>query len=91
MKKYILILFLLFSNYAMSEDINIKMLNRLDKESMVFSEKIVNVNVGDTVFWEATDKGHNVEFIKNGVPEGVEKFKSKLNEDVSYEFTIPGI
>jgi hypothetical protein len=22
---------------------------------------------------------------------GVEKFKSKLNEDVSYEFTIPGI
>ena len=83
--------FLLFSNYAMSEDINIKMLNRLDKESMVFSEKIVNVNVGDTVFWEATDKGHNVEFIKNGVPEGVEKFKSKLNEDVSYEFTIPGI
>ena len=32
MKKYILILFLLFSNYAMSEDINIKMLNSLDKE-----------------------------------------------------------
>ena len=91
MKKYILILFLIFSNYAMSEDINIKMLNRLDKESMVFSEKIVKINVGDSVFWEATDKGHNVEFIKGGVPEGVEKFKSKLNEDVSYEFTIPGI
>ena len=91
MKKYILILFLLFSNYAMSEDINIKMLNRLDKESMVFSEKIVNVNVGDKVFWEATDKGHNVEFIKGGVPDGVEKFKSRLNEDVSYEFIIPGI
>ena len=92
MKKYILILFLLFSNYAMSEDINIKMLNRLDKESMVFSEKIVNVNVGDTVFWEATDKGHNVQFIsKNGVPEGVEKFKSKINKDTEYTFTIPGI
>ena len=27
MKKYILILFLIFSNYAMSEEINIKMLN----------------------------------------------------------------
>jgi len=91
MKKYILIFFLLFSNYAMSEDINIKMLNRLDKESMVYSKKIININVGDKVFWEAADKGHNVEFIKNGVPEGVEKFKSKLNEDVSYEFTIPGI
>ena len=82
---------LLWSTVALSNDVTVKMLNRLDKESMVFSEKIVNVNVGDTVFWEATDKGHNVEFIKNGVPEGVEKFKSKLNEDVSYEFTVPGI
>ena len=91
MKKYILIFFLLFSNYAMSEDINIKMLNKLDKERMVYSEKIININVGDKVFWESTDKGHNVEFIKGGVPEGVEKFKSKLNEDVSYEFTISGI
>ncbi len=90
--KYILITIgLLWSTVALSDEVSVKMLNRLDKESMVFSEKIVNVNVGDTVFWEATDKGHNVEFIKNGVPEGVEKFKSKLNEDVSYEFTIPGI
>ncbi len=84
MKKYILILFLLFSNYAMSEDINIKMLNKLDKERMVYSEKIIYINVGDKVFWESTDKGHNVEFIKDGVPEGVERFKSKLNEDVSW-------
>ena len=91
MKKYILILFLIFSNYAMSEEINIKMLNKLDKERMVYSEKVININVGDKVFWEATDKGHNVEFIKGGVPDGVEKFKSRLNEDVSYEFIIPGI
>ena len=82
---------LLWSTVALSNDVTVKMLNRLDKESMVFSEKIVNVNVGDKVFWEATDKGHNVEFIKGGVPDGVEKFKSRLNEDVSYEFTIPGI
>ena len=91
MKKYILILFLIFSNYAMSEEINIKMLNKLDKERMVYSKKIININVGDKVFWESTDKGHNVEFIKGGVPDGVEKFKSRLNEDVSYEFTIQGI
>ena len=75
----------------MGQDINIKMLNKLDKELMVFSKKIVNINVGDTVFWEATDKGHNVEFIKNGVPEGVERFKSKLNKDVRYKFVVPGI
>ena len=90
--KYILITIgLLWSTVALSDEVSVKMLNRLDKESMVFSEKIVKINVGDSVFWEATDKGHNVEFIKGGVPEGVEKFKSRLNEDVSYEFTIPGI
>ena len=49
---------------------------------MVFSQEIVRINPGDTVFWKATDKGHNVEFIsKNGVPEGVGKFKSKINKD----------
>jgi pseudoazurin len=68
-----------------------EMLNRLDKESMVFSNNIVNVNVGETVFWKATDRGHNVEFIKNGIPKGVEKFRSKLSEDTQYKFEIPGI
>ena len=58
---------------------------------MVFSKKIVRVNIGDTVQWKATDKGHNVEFIKNAIPEGVENFKSKYNIDVEYKFTIPGI
>lgn len=91
MKKYILIIFFLFSNYAMSETINIKMLNKLGKERMVYSEKIVRINIGDEIFWESTDKGHNVEFIKGGVPEGVELFKSKIDEDVTYKFTIPGI
>ncbi len=91
MKKALIIFILFFSSNVMSEEINIKMLNKLDKELMVFSKKIVNIDVGDTVFWEASDKGHNVEFIKNGVPEGVERFKSKLNKDVRYKFTIPGI
>lgn len=91
MKKYILIIFFLFSNYAMSETINIKMLNKLGKERMVYSEKIVRINVGDEIFWKSTDKGHNVEFIKGGVPEGLEIFKSKIDEDVTYKFNIPGI
>ena len=68
------------------------MLNRLNKESMVFEPKIVRVNVGDTVLWKATDKGHNVEFIKKGgAPEGVKKFKSKLSKDTKYKFEVPGI
>ena len=35
-------------------DVTIEMLNKLGKESMVYSQKIVKVNSGDTVFWKAT-------------------------------------
>ena len=76
---------------AYSADVNIDMLNRLDKEINVYSKKIVKVNVGDTIFWKSVNPGHNVEFIKGGVPEGVEKFKSAYNKDVKYTFTTPGI
>ena len=92
MKKILLItlLFLLPFN-VFAADQTIEMLNKQGKESMVYSQKIVRVNVGDTVFWKSTDKGHNVEFIRGGVPEGVDKFKTKYNVDVEYKFTIPGI
>ena len=91
-KLFLIIFFsLLYSGFAIAADQTVEMLNRLNKESMVFEPKIVRVNVGDKVKWKATDKGHNVEFIKNGVPEGVDKFKSKYNKDTEYKFTIPGI
>ena len=61
------------------------------EENNVYSKKIVNVDVGDTVNWKSVNPGHNVEFIKGGIPEGVEKFKSKYNKDTSYTFKTPGI
>ena len=87
---FIPLLFILPFN-VFAADQTIEMLNKQGKESMVYSQKIVRVNVGDTVFWKSTDKGHNVEFIRGGVPEGVDKFKTKYNVDVEYKFTIPGI
>ena len=76
---------------SFAADATVEMLNKQGKESMVFSQKIVKINVGDKVFWKATNKGHNVEFIKGGVPEGVGKFKSKFNKDVEFKFDVPGI
>ncbi len=90
--KIILVFFaLILPTSLLAEDVTIEMLNKLDGENMVFSKKIVKIDVGDTVFWKSTDPGHNVEFIKKGVPEGVEKFKSKVGKDTEYNFTIPGI
>ena len=93
MKKiFIYFLFVLFANNVSAADVTIEMLNKVDNRSMVFNAEIVKVDIGDTVFWKSIDKGHNVEFIsKNGVPDGVEKFKSKVNKDAEFTFTIPGI
>ena len=76
-----------FNSYA--ETIEIDMLNKLEKEKMVYSIKIARVDIGDTIIWKSVDKGHNVEFVE--MPEGVEKFKSKLSKDAEYKFDIPGI
>ena len=91
LKILLLVTLFFLPNLAMAADVTIEMLNKQGKESMVYSQKIVNVNVGDTVFWKATTKGHNVQFMKGGVPDGVEKFKSKMNKDTEYTFTVPGI
>ena len=92
--KFLSIILLIFtlSKTALAEDVTVEMLNKLDKRSMVYSEEIVRIDVGDTVIWKSTDPGHNVEFIsKNGVPDGVEKFKSKVGKDAEFTFSIPGI
>jgi len=80
-----------FSTPASAENQTIEMLNKLGKETMVYSKKVVKVDIGDTVFWKSTKPGHNVEFIKGGVPEGVGKFRSALSKDTEYKFEVPGI
>ena len=91
--KSLIILFILFffTSSSFAADVTIEMLNKLGKESMVYSKKVVKIDVGDTIFWKATNPGHNVEFIKGGIPKGVEKFKTKFNKDAEYTFTVPGI
>ena len=93
MKRIILIITFIsvFLNPAHSADQNIDMLNKSGREINVYSKKIVNVEVGDTVFWKSVNPGHNVEFIKGGVPAGVEKFKSSYSKDTQYTFKTPGI
>ena len=91
MRYFLILIITLWTGLSYAAEIEVEMLNKLNNEYMVYSKKIVKINIGDTVFWKATDSSHNVEFIKGAVPEGVETFKSKLNKDVQYKFKIPGI
>ena len=79
----------LFSTHAVAENYTVDMLNKLGKERMVYSEKVLSIKVNDEITWKSVDKGHNVEFI--GMPKGVSKYKSKISKDAKYTFTQPGI
>ena len=77
------------SSLAIAQNYTIDMLNKLGKERMVFSKKIISINLSDDISWKSVDKGHNVEFI--GMPNGVKKYKSKISKDANFKFTKPGI
>ena len=65
------------------------MLNKdANGNKMVFSEQIIMVDVGDTVTWLPTSKGHNVEMIAS--PNRL-KYKSKPNKKAEITFDTPGI
>ena len=84
------LLFVMITTSVYAEDITIEMLNKRDDGAkMVYSEDITRVNVGDTITWVPTSKGHNVQFVS--VPDGVEKIKSKMNAEVSFTFEQEGV
>ena len=76
---------------ALAADTTVEMLNKRDDGAkMVYSEDITRIDVGDTVTWVPTSKGHNVEFIAG--PDGWKApRKSKLNKEVEMTFDTPGV
>jgi len=81
----------LFATSAYAEDMTIEMLNKRDDGAkMVYSEDIARIDVGDTITWVPTQKGHNVEFIAG--PDGWKApKKSKLSKEVAITFDTPGV
>ena len=79
----------LMSAPALAADMTIEMLNKdADGNKMGYSEEIARVDVGDTITWVPTDKGHNVEMIAS--PNDM-KLKSKNGKEVQGTFDVPGI
>jgi len=81
----------LLSTPALAVDTTVEMLNKRDDGAkMVYSQDITRIDVGDTVTWVPTSKGHNVEFIAG--PDGWKApKKSKNNKEVSITFDAPGV
>jgi pseudoazurin len=76
---------------ALAADYEVHMLNKGVAGTMVFEPAFVQAQPGDTVTFIPTDKGHNVEAIKDMLPEGVEIFKSKINETYTLTVDVPGV
>lgn len=85
------VLALMLTGAAQAADHQVKMLNKGEKGSMVFEPDFVVAAPGDTVTFVPTDKSHNAESIKGMLPEGVEPFKGKTNEQVVVTLGADGV
>ena len=91
MLRILFIFIIFFTSPILANTFSIDMLNvRSDGQSMVYSEDVLKVEVGDTVVWKPKDKGHNVEFIIG--PDAIElPKKSRINQEFTYTFEKSGI
>lgn len=76
---------------ASAADVEVQMLNKGESGVMVFEPSLVQVQPGDTVHFVATDKSHDVESVKGMLPDGVEPFKGKMNENFDLTVTEEGV
>ena len=84
-------LMLALSGTAFAAEHEVHMLNKGEAGMMVFEPAFVKAEPGDVIHFIPTDKSHNVEAIKEILPEGVETFKSKINEEYTLTVTEPGL
>ena len=76
---------------ASAAEHEVKMLNKGEKGAMVFEPDFLEVEVGDTVKFLVVDKGHDAQAIKGMFPEGVEEFKGKINQEVTFTVEKEGV
>lgn len=60
------------------------------KEKMVYVPDLIRANPGDTIRFISSNPGHNIQSMKDMLPEGVEKFKSTIGEDYDLVLSVEG-
>ena len=76
---------------ALAANVDVQLLNKGDMGSMVFQPDLVKIASGDTVTFQPTDKGHNVETIAGMLPAGATAFKGDTSKALTETFTVPGV
>ncbi|MFZ7091278.1 pseudoazurin [Primorskyibacter sp. 2E233] len=76
---------------ASAETFEVHMLNKGEAGAMVFEPAYVHAAVGDVIHFVPVDKGHNVESIDDMLPDGVEEFKTKFNEEFELAVDQEGV
>lgn len=75
--------FALFSLPALGAEIEVKMLNKgSDGQAMVFEPAAIKAAPGDVIKFVVVDKGHDAASVKGMLPDGVEEFKGKMNQEL---------
>ena len=85
------VLLLALAGTGFAAEHEVKMLNKGESGMMVFEPAYIRAEPGDVVRFVPTDKSHNAESIKDILPEGVEAFKSKINDEFELTVTVPGL
>nr|WP_314261111.1 pseudoazurin [uncultured Devosia sp.] len=76
---------------AYAANFEVHMLNKGEQGAMVFEPAGLRIAPGDTVTFIPTDKGHNVESMKEVMPDGAEAFKGGMGKEVVVTFTQEGL
>ena len=96
MKKFILLMTTVLLGFSVSlvgaAEIEVKMLNKdADDNKMVFEPMLIMAEKGDTVTFLPTEKGHMAASMKGMLPEGIKKFKGKINKKISVVVSEDGL
>lgn len=89
MKKILMTALMALSTTAFAANYEVKMLDNGKDGGMVFEPGFLKAEVGDTVTFKPTHKGHWVQ--SRAVPEGADKFLSKENEEFTLTLTKEGV
>ncbi len=79
------------SLHGVAADHTVEMKNNGKDGMMVFEPAVLNVAVGDTVTFKATDPSHNAESVAGLIPTGASTWKGELNKDTSVTVDKAGV